>query len=685
MKFVNADLNLDVVTSYDQTKTFVAGRAQQKTIDGEDVIGPPLNKFVDVTADSVGSAPIYVGATPNGRIFHIAAETSGLARIILHEQNVATGEVSYIGQLNISLPDTAATTTTYRALRVFDSGTTGWKIMLGTTASVLINGGLFLVNNIDRADFVPIGFANIPFASGNNQKAVYFLQDPAAIGVGQLNTQTSGILLDRTNSHVYVHNGLSATHQFYKFDLSSAPSYSTSSVTGVAATDVISDSGHTFIDNDPVCFHAISGGSGLVVGTVYFVRNSVAGVSYQLSATSGGAAINFTTDIASGTVGRAFGTTGSLFIHKTGNLPVLTGVLLLTGSEEYAVPDEGLLSGEFCAFFGTVSNAYLGKLSELTSGATSWPSLQTVNYLGTTNQITAPSATHATWSDTLKRFVIAVAGPVYIVKKFVNNQIETILGGSNNTYFEGFPSNNIVQFQMAQVSAMDFHNGYLIATSTTTVGQRGAFIFDLRSNYQFDYSYAITKVMDAPGSSLSFVTTTDKLFDYTGSLLVSYRTSGFGSASGGWVEIPFAEDLSAFASGDQIQFKIQWDTAGLDTSIHAHLVDFILGYNSVNEISSNWEFGFDDSESSTPSRCAFRLKKAYASSVPTVYFRAHSLDNVLVVNHNTVTNSANFEYSTDSGLNWSSLGTIPNTVGTLLRYTFSSQPGQDIRPSLREA
>jgi len=31
------------------------------------------------------------------------------------------------------------------------------------------------------------------------------------------------------------------------------------------------------------------------------------------------------------------------------------------------------------------------------------------------------------------------------------------------------------------------------------------------------------------------------------------------------------------------------------------------------------------------------------------------------------------------------LGTIPNVVGTLLRYTFTSPPGVDIRPGLKES
>jgi hypothetical protein len=128
-----------------------------------------------------------------------------------------------------------------------------------------------------------------------------------------------------------------------------------------------------------------------------------------------------------------------------------------------------------------------------------------------------------------------------------------------------------------------------------------------------------------------------------------------------------------------------FSTIALDTSIHAQLCEFVLGYESLTDNSDKWELSVDDSDNGNPSRSAFRLKSTYTSSVPTLYYRALDLTNVTLVTHNTVTNAALFEYSTNGGVAWNVLGTIPNTVGTLVRYTFSSPPGVDIRPSLREA
>lgn len=684
MQVAKAGLLDNVVSIYDQTKTTVQGRCYSKTVDGKTALGPPLNKFIDVQTDTAVT-PVANGMylSTNGRIFVLGAETGGIVPLILYTINYDTGAYTYIGRVNINTPDIAATTTTFRSLKVIDNGTTGWKVFVTTTASVLINGGTFLVNNLALADFVPIGFPTIAFATGNDQKAVYFMQDSTAIGVAHPQTASAGSVLHALGNRIYVHNGVAATHQYYVFDTSIAPTYATAAVTGTAATDLINHAGHTFVDNDPIVFTSLTGGAGLVVGTVYFVRNSVPGVSYQVSTTSGGAAFNFTTDISSGSVGRAFGTSTSNFVHKTGNLPALTGTLLLTDSEDYALPGHTTNSGFDCAFFGTTTNLYLGKLSELTAGATSWPSLVTSNLLGTPNQIVAPTATQAAWSNVLDRAVYST-GLVFVMKQIVNNQIDRIFGGTNNKYFEGL-SSEVVEFQpAAAIAAMDIENGWF-GIMNTTVGQRGIMLADLRSDSLFDYSYLVSKVLETPQSVYQFITTVDALYDFTGSLDCYYRTSGFGSISGGWISIPFAELLSGFTPGQQTQFKIGFATLGLDTSIPAQLCELFLGYESLVENSPNWELSVDDSDNGNPSRTAFRLKQAYSTSVPTLYYRALDLTNVLLVNHNTAAQAARFEYSSDNGVTWNALGTIPNVVGTLLRYTFAAPPGVDIRPSLKEA
>ena len=73
------------------------------------------------------------------------------------------------------------------------------------------------------------------------------------------------------------------------------------SVTGDASTDVITATGHIYTTNQTVIFSSITGGAGLSANTVYFVRD-ISGSTFKVSATSGGAAINFTTNITAGSV-----------------------------------------------------------------------------------------------------------------------------------------------------------------------------------------------------------------------------------------------------------------------------------------------------------------------------------------------------------------------------------------------
>lgn len=694
MKWNKAGLLDDVVSSYDQNKTTIQGRVASKVVGGQPVLGPPLTKFVDVFVDTA-QTPAQVYCTDNGRLFVLAAPVNGTTfdtlPIMLYDFNLTTGAYTYTGRIDVQLPNLAATVHTIRGFKVIDTGTTGWKIFIATTATVLINGGLFLVNNIDKSDFVTIGQPTIPMATSTNAKAVYLLQDPSNIGTGQLNTAAVGMVLDAAGNRIYVHNGTAAVHQYYVYDTAAAPTYVSASVSvNVATPGVVSHAGHTFGVNAPVTFSAGTLPTGLTLGAVYFVRNPVAGVSYELSATSGGASIATTGSPSVGAViGRAWGTVGSNWVHKTGNLPVLTGTLLANDSEDRAVPvnaplNGAALNGNACAFLATTSNMYLGLLSELTSGATSWPSLTTSNILGATNEITAPTATFAAWSDVLDAGTYVTNTSKFITKQVVNNVIRHNTGELNTQYYETF-NPATVNLGLVTVIGMDHANGWLFVAGGTT-GQRGVIAVDYRSDHYYDHSFIVTKVLDNQNAKLRFINSWEQLWEYTGNIKVQYRNSGFGSISGGWIDLDNYEDLqTASMTSNQIQFKICFAIQSEGSSSPAQVNEFIFGADSNNGISDNWEFSDDWSDNVIPSRSAFRLKKAYASTVPQLFFRAYDLSDSLLINHNTTANAANFEYSTNNGTTWLPLGTIPNTVGTLIRYTFTSPPGVDIRPGLKES
>lgn len=79
------------------------------------------------------------------------------------------------------------------------------------------------------------------------------------------------------------------------------------SITGTASTDVIACTAHGFSNGQQVLLPQLTGGAGLVassyltLGTTYFIINAATD-SFKLSLTSGGAAVDFTSDITAGSV-----------------------------------------------------------------------------------------------------------------------------------------------------------------------------------------------------------------------------------------------------------------------------------------------------------------------------------------------------------------------------------------------
>ena len=74
-------------------------------------------------------------------------------------------------------------------------------------------------------------------------------------------------------------------------------------VTGVAATDIFTSTAHGYVAGDRVVFTSLTGGAGLSTNRDYYViAANLAANTFQVSATSGGAAVDFTTDVTVGTV-----------------------------------------------------------------------------------------------------------------------------------------------------------------------------------------------------------------------------------------------------------------------------------------------------------------------------------------------------------------------------------------------
>lgn len=780
MKLLDLNLLGSTGTSYDQTRTTLAGRVTQRTIDAKPVLGPSPTRWLDVFQDTAGAfTPITtMFATENSRLFMIGAIASGAIPIVCYEINATTGVHTYIGRINVSVPASPAIVHTIRSIRVLDSGTTGWKIYIVATGTVLIGGsGVLLANNINRSDFSQVSPPTIPFATGNNQKAVYQLgrlaspnmrsmtvtlgtpvkfnlighgfsnndqvyftsqvgsawtastfavntkyfvrnasandfelsatfngasisaaAGPTSVVMQPLNQEIDafGVIIDPSTNRLYTHVGSAANPQYFVRDMSVSPAYLTQIVNIAAGTPgKIQLISHGYTENEPVQFLAGSLPAAFSLNTTYFVR-AVTANDFELSLTQGGASINVVGSSTGVTIGRAFGYTDSQWLHQTSILPAITGTLLSAADvETLALPvnaplNGGLLNGQRCVFFSTSSNLYLGRLDELTAGATTWPSLTTSNMLGLPSQIVTPVVVTATWSNSFDHAVVLIGQAAtnafrFMLKKVENNKLTGLFGDVCMDFYETTIRDAYELRPSIPYLNIAANNGWFFGLSSAT-GQRGVFASDFRSDTLVDHSYIVSKVVTLPdNSTLKDIQIMRELIRQSGEVKVEYRTSGFGSISGGWTELDPDQEL-AIVVPNQIQFKLSFKTFSFDRTSHIQVSDAFIGYDALEDLSDNWEYSYDDSSSGSPTRVGFRLKQTYATSIPlTLKFQAFDLSQTLLVSQTITTNPSNFQYSTDGGNTWLPLGTVPNTVGTLIRYTFTSPPGTDIRPTLKDS
>lgn len=780
MKLVDLKLLESVGGTYDQTRTTIQGRVSQRTIDAKPVLGPSPTRFMDVFSDTAGAftPTTTMFATDNGRVFMIGAISGGALPVVCYEINQITGAHTYVGRINISVPSSPAIVHTVRSIKVIDNGVTGWKIYIVATGTVLLGGsGVLLANNLARSDFSQVSPPSIPFATGNNQKAVYQLgrqaslnsrsmtitlgtpvrfnlvghgfnnndqvyftsqvgtawtastfaintkyfvrnasandfelsatfngasigaaAGPTSVVMQPLNQELDafGAIIDVASNRLYTHVGTAANPQYFVRDTSIAPTYSTLTADITIGTPgKIQINAHGLTENEPVQFLAGALPAAFALNTTYFVRNLTAN-DFELSATAGGASINTTTASIGVTLGKAFGYTNSQWLHSTSILPAIAGTLLATTDvDAIATPVNAplngpVLNGQKCAFFATSSNLYLGRLDELTPGATTWPSLTTSNMLGLPSQIVAPVVVSASWSDALDHAIVLIGQAAtnafrFMLKKVENNKFTTLFGDYCMEWYEA--SSKEAYELRPSLPYLNFTNnsGWLFALSSAT-GQRGVFASDVRSDTIFDFSYIVSKVITIPQNAIiKSVDVKRELVRTGGEVDIKYRQSGFGSISGGWTLLDADQELS-LAAGGKIQFRIDFKTHSADNTSHVQVSKVEIGYEAQEDLSDNWEYSYDDSSAGSPTRIGFRLKEAYSSSVPsTLKFQASDLSGLILVSQTITSNPSNFEYSTNGGASWLPLGTIPNTVGTLVRYTFTSPPGVDIRPSLKDS
>jgi hypothetical protein len=712
MKVLQAGLNQQApVLIYDKTKPYLAGRTFSKSITGLTVYGPPLTSFENSFLDT-GLAPTATKTTSNGRQFQLLTITTGIATIALYNVDT-TGQTAptYVGKILVRLPNAAATTHTFRGFEVYDgpnAGTvTGWQIYLGTVGTVLINGGLFLVNNIAYADFSPTSPPTIEMAVASSAKAVYLMADPGAIGVNNTLTAMQGLSHDTTARRLYFHNNVLATTQFAVFDPTPAPTITiqTASSANVNTTaTTFNFTGHGYNANDPVILigtvpTGFTASTSAAAQTVYFVRNQTSN-TFELSATTGGVSILGTSVVSGTQAARAFGTSTAQWLSiRTGTLTGFVGTFLLTNSEQVVVPTQttdptipAAVNNQTCIFVATTANFYLFKVSEITNGATTLPTMVTVNNLGTGIDYTAISTAYALYSPVVGRVVYVSNATIFYVKRWINSAIDSSFGALTTTYLEN-SANSPYAFSGATVINIESANGWLYSISST-IGQRGVISMDLHSDSMFGYSYVTSPVQDTSAIlKPRTIQTVERLFDLTASMVFSYKTAAtysdatFNSPTTGWTVLPTATDPSVIGLNNFTQFRIDFGIANGNVNTPAQINELYMSYDGKIEMSDYWAGDNDNTTqgSGSPSYVSFIQKVLYPSFPSTLFLRGYDASgNQTVGTLDTVTNVGVVSYSTDGGTSWSA-GVGPNTVGTRLRFLIASTPASIAYCSIRES
>jgi hypothetical protein len=183
------------------------------------------------------------------------------------------GDITTAGKALLDDADAAAQRTTLGLAASATTDTTNASnITSGTLAPARMGSGTPSASNYLRGDGSwQTVTAGVGGGTGSTDNSIL-----RSDGTGGSTLQASGLVIEDTVSPI--------------------------NITGDAGTDIITAVGHTYAANQGVRFPTLTGGSGLTAATTnYFVRD-ISGDTFKVSTTSGGAAVNFTTNITAGTV-----------------------------------------------------------------------------------------------------------------------------------------------------------------------------------------------------------------------------------------------------------------------------------------------------------------------------------------------------------------------------------------------
>lgn len=346
---------------------------------------------------------------------------------------------------------------------------------------------------------------------------------PVAAGAAVV---TSSLPSNTSGTGAILANALTTTWQ----DIlkSTVVSSALTSVTGTASTDVFTKTSHGMVNGASVLLSSLSGGTGLSTSTTYYVINRAAN-TFQLSATPGGAAVDFTTNVTSVSV------TATTYWTHTGRYRVLarcqpkstnTGDVQVRAS--WGLGDLALYSqgSARSISLGAWTLADLGVIN-IPSSASRWEfrlqSLSSVNgdavyadclFLpcadeasGTAQVTTTNVATTQTISDTFTRSSVSLDADTPSPQTDGNNWVESTA--------TSFTVNGTQAQRTGTGDSAGANNGKFAAVGAATAGQYA----------QLDLTYSVAP--GAAGSNGVLLRYTDTS-NWAAAIIYGAATSGFG-------------------------------------------------------------------------------------------------------------------------------------------------------------